>query len=104
MLPFLLGSAVVFKEVASGLLCSTAANTAPITSEEQCRTASVRLKLVFANAWSGSGDFPGCLHANDGRDLVYWNKSPTPSRIANNPNYGAICSSTSGKQNIPTTF
>ena len=47
--------------------------------------------MEFRQAWTGNNDFPGCLIANDGRDKVYWNTSPSPSETANNPQYGAIC-------------
>ena len=51
----------------------------------------VTLQMDFAMAWTGNKDFPGCLIANDGRNKVYFNLSPTPSTTANKPAYGAIC-------------
>ena len=86
-----------FKELDSGNLCSAATKTKPLTSEEQCIAASEALGMVYGQAWSGPGQFPGCLHANDGRDQVFWNTSPSPSETANVPEYGAICSVVSGK-------
>ena len=90
-----------FKELDSGNLCSAATKTKPLTSEEQCIAASEALGLVYGQAWSGPGQFPGCLHANDGRDQVFWNTSPSPSETANVPEYGAICSVVSGKNVKP---
>ena len=92
-----LGLVSAFKELDSGNLCTAATKTKPLTSEEQCLNASVALGLVYGQAWSGPGQFPGCLHANDGRDQVFWNTSPSPSETANVPEYGAICSVVSGK-------
>ena len=71
-----------------------------IKSEEECRRAAETLQMQFAHAWTGSGDFPGCLIANDGRNAVYFNLSPTPSTTANNPRYGAICIKATGAGNF----
>ena len=62
-----------------------------VSSKKECRKAATTLQKQFAQAWNGPNDFPGCLIANDGRDKVYWNLSPSPSETANNPKYGAIC-------------
>ena len=77
-----------YEELPSGELCSDGRE---IKSEGECRKAAETLQMKFAHAWTGSGDFPGCLIANDGRNAVYFNLSPTPSTTANNPRYGAIC-------------
>ena len=81
--------------------CSAATHTVPIKSEAQCRAASAKLKLVFARGFYGTGDFPGCLRANDGRNKVYWNRSPRPSPTPNRPLYSAICQSSSIRP-VPT--
>ena len=62
-----------------------------VSSEQECRKAATTIQKQFDHAWNGPNDFPGCLIANDGRDKVYWNLSPSPSETANNPQYGAIC-------------
>ena len=62
-----------------------------VSSEQECRKAATSIQKQFDQAWNGPNDFPGCLIANDGRDKVYWNTSPSPSETANNPQYGAIC-------------
>ena len=66
-------------------------NGTAVSSEEECRKAATTIQKQFDHAWNGPNDFPGCLIANDGRDKVYWNTSPSPSETANNPQYGAIC-------------
>ena len=81
--------------------CSAATHTVPIKSEAQCRAASAKLKLVFAKGWNGPGSFPGCMHCKDGRNTVYWNRSPRPSPTPNRPLYSAICQSSSIRP-VPT--
>ena len=81
-------------ELPSGELCSYERG---IKSEQECREAAETLQMEFATAWNGNNAFPGCLIANDGRNKVYFNLSPTPSTTANNPAYGAICITTAGE-------
>ena len=80
-----------YGELPSGQLCSYGRG---IKSEQECRKAAETLKMEFDTAWTGNNDFPGCLIANDGRNKVYFNLSPTPNTTANNPAYGAICITT----------
>ena len=80
-----------YEELSSGELCSSGRG---IKSEQECRKAAETLQMPFAKSWNGNNDFPGCLIANDGRNKVYFNLSPYPSNIANNPKYGAICTTT----------
>ena len=68
-----------------------------ITSEKECRKAAEILEMQFAHSWNGPGDFPGCLIAHDGREKVYFNRSPSPSNTANNLKYGAICERSTGQ-------
>ena len=82
-----------YGELASGELCSDGRE---IKSEKECRKAAKTLEMEFGQAWTGNNGFPGCLIANDGRNKVYFNLSPTPSTTANNPAYGAICITTAG--------
>ena len=77
-----------YGELPSGELCSDGRE---IKSEKECRKAAKTLEMEFGQAWTGNNGFPGCLIANDGRNKVYFNLSPTPSTVANNPEYGAIC-------------
>ena len=67
-----------------------------ITSESECKEAGEVLGLTWAHAWDGPGDFPACLHADDGRNEVFFNLSPNPGRTNVNPKYSAICR-TNGK-------
>ena len=73
-----------------GNFCS--GSWARITSEEMCKEAASALNLKWGQSWDGPGDFPGCLHTKDSRDMVYFNTSPNPSNNSNiNVNYAEIC-------------
>ena len=58
-----------------GKICS-AGSDLQLKSESECRRAAAALELVFAHAWNGPGDFPGCLHTKDARNKV--NTPPYP--------------------------
>jgi len=68
-----------------------------IKSEGECRNAAVRLDLEWGNSYSQDGDFPACSYAQDGRNQVFLNLSPNPSRENVNPKYSAICKVDEGK-------
>ena len=53
--------------------------------------AANKLGLEWGNSWDGTNDFPACLYAQDGRNLVYFNLSPNPDRVNLNPKFSAIC-------------
>ena len=76
---------------ADGKLCTE--QGLEIASENECKAAASELSLTWAYAWTGPGDFPGCLFANDGRSKVYFNLSPNPGRERVNNKYAAICRS-----------
>jgi len=78
------------KKIRRGTLCS-ATGSKEMTSENKCKAAGEKLGLVWAHSWNGPNDFPGCLHAEDGRNRVYFNTSPHPRRTNLNPKYAAIC-------------
>ena len=62
-----------------------------IKSEEECKRAGANLGFTFGAGYNGPNDFPACLYADDGRNLVYYNRSPNPKRTDFNPKYSAIC-------------
>ena len=74
-------------------------NGTAVSSEQECRKAATTIKKQFDHAWNGPNDFPGCFIANDARDKVFWNLSPSPSKTANKPEFGAICIEQSGDFN-----
>ena len=57
-----------YHKMNDGELCSE--SYLPIVTESDCEAASQELGLIFAHSWDGPGDFPGCLFANDGRNMV----------------------------------
>ena len=85
-----------FEKTRVGTLCRD--EEYEITSEGQCKQAGELLGLQWANSWNGPNDFPACLYADDGRNMVYFNLSPNPGRTNLNPKYSAICMTT-GKNN-----
>jgi len=87
-------AAAKYMKTSDGQLCSAAGRT-QLTSQSDCQAAAASLGITWAHAWNGPNDFPGCLHANDGRDMAYWNLSPSPAGYANNPRYAAICGAAS---------
>ena len=62
-----------------------------ITTEFKCRQAASKLGLTWGESFNGPNDFPGCFHAEDERDKVYYNLSPHPGRTSLSPKYAAIC-------------
>ena len=87
MYRFIFGG-IKYEKTPVGFLCSDAQNE--IESEEQCKHAAESLGLQWGNSWNGPNDFPACLHAEDGRDKVYYNLSPgLPTNL--NPKYSAVC-------------
>ena len=85
-----------FEKTSVGTLCSE--EKYEITSEDECKQAGELLGLRWAHSWYGSNDFPACLYADDGRNMVYFNRSPNPGRTNVNKKYSAICM-TKGKNN-----
>ena len=74
-----------------------------INSKEECKQAGENLGLVWGGWFSGSNDFPACLYADDGRSLVFYNKSPNPDRTNFSPKYSAICKE-KGRKFFPTIY
>ena len=62
-----------------------------IKSEDECQRAGTNLGFPFFQGWNGPNDFPACFYADDGRNLVFYNRSPNPKRTDFNPQYSAIC-------------
>ena len=82
-----------------GSLCRD--ETYEVTSENECKQEGESLGLQWGAAWNGANDFPACLYADDGRNLVYFNLSPNPTRTlteTKHKQYSAICK-TPGKKN-----
>ena len=69
-----------------------------VVSESECKESGELLGLQWAYSWGGTNDFPACLYADDGRNSVYFNLSPNPSRTNVIQRYSAICR-TEGKNN-----
>ena len=86
----------LFEKTRVGTLCRDEVHE--ITSEGQCKQAGELLGLQWSLSWNGPNDFPACLYAEDGRNMVYFNLSPNPERINVNPKYSAICM-VNGKNN-----
>jgi len=61
-----------------------------ITDEGTCKKAADFLDLKYAHTWHGPHDVVGCIHANDGRDLVYFNTALEAT--GSNKKYAEICS------------
>ena len=80
----------VAKKIERGTLCS-ATGSKEIRSENECKAAAEELGLIWDKSWDGPNDFPGCLHAEDGRNKVYFNNSPIPGRTNLKATYAAIC-------------
>ena len=72
----------------NGQICQSDTN---IISEQDCIAAAVLLDLSWGDSWDGPDDFPGCLFADDGRSLVYFNLSPNPATSNFNYKYAGIC-------------
>ena len=87
----------LYEKMSAGSLCSDAKYE--ITSESECKQAGELLGLQWKQSWDGPNDFPACLYAEDGRNLVYFNRSPNPRRTNVIPKYSAICMTTIGKTN-----
>ena len=84
-----------YEKTKGGHFCSDQANE--IQSEAECKIAAEKLDLQWDYSWTGQNDFPACLYAEGGRNKVYFNLSPNPSRnpleLPSNSreNYSAIC-------------
>ena len=92
-----------YKTAAKGSMCSELSDE--INSETECKNAATKLGLKWGLAWNGPNDFPACLYAQDGRNLVYFNSSPNPGRENVNSTYAAICKSNKGIQlNLTVLF
>ena len=84
-----------YKKTSVGTLC---ADKAFELTEKECKTAATVLGLQWAVSYDGPNDFPACLYADDGRNKVFFNRSPNPSRTNVNQKYSAICKA-KGKNN-----
>ena len=90
------------QKIQLGTLCS-AKGLKEIGSEDACKRAAKKLGLEWANSWNGPNEFPACLHAEDGRigrNKVYFNTSPNPTRTNLKSTYAAICEGNQKIHNI----
>merc|ERR1712113_1287472 len=78
-----------FVKVADGNQCPVMGQR--INSESECIQAADFLGLQWAHSWNGVTDVPGCIFANDGRSLVYWNSAEDNNRPTTNPRYAEVC-------------
>jgi hypothetical protein len=60
-----------------------------ITDETSCRMAAAYIGETYARTWHGSTDTPGCIFANDGRNVVYFNTALDANGY--NARYAEIC-------------
>jgi len=60
-----------------------------ITDESTCIQAASALGYVYSNSWNGPTDVVGCIHANDGRNKMYFNTALTAT--GHNPRYAEVC-------------
>ena len=67
------------KKIKLGTLCSST-GLEEIKSENECKAAAEKLDLVWEVSYNGPNEFPACFHAEDGKNKVYFNTSPNPSR------------------------
>ena len=81
-----------------GTLCSDQ-DLDEITTDTQCNDAGELLGLKWKGTWDGPNDFPGCIHAEDGRNEVYFNTNSKPARTNLTEKYAAICIIPYGKMN-----
>ena len=88
-----------YMKSADGQLCSDIGRL-QVSSQSHCEEAAAALELDWGDVWDGAGDFPACIHANDGRNSVFYNSSPEPATSANNPHYASICLKSSGTSSI----
>ena len=77
-----------FVKVSNGEHCPTMEQR--ITSESDCILAASALGLEWALSWNGVNDVPGCIFADDGRSLVYWNSAQNNNDVFNSQ-YAEIC-------------
>ena len=99
MTVFILQTDGLFQKIQLGTLCS-AKGLNEIASEDACKRAAEKLGLDWANSWFGPNQFPACVHAEDGRNQVYFNTSPNPSRTNLKSTYAAICEGNQKIHNI----
>jgi len=60
-----------------------------IMDESMCIQAAESLGYTNASSFEDSSDVPGCIHANDGRDLIYFNSAFDAN--GQNAQYAEIC-------------
>ena len=70
-----------------------------IKSADQCKDAGEQLGLKWNGTYDGPNDFPGCIHAEDGRNKVYFNTNAKPGFTNLKKTYAAICIVPFGKMN-----
>jgi hypothetical protein len=71
-------------------------NTLDIKTEAECKAAAQEIGRKYAHSFNGRNDHRSCVLTNDGRDLVYFNKSPQPRAQPPNPRYASVCKSPAG--------
>ena len=99
---FILQTDGLVQKIQLGTLCS-AKGLKEIGSEDACKRAAKKLGLEWDNSWNGPNEFPACLHAEDGRigrNKVYFNTSPNPTRTNLKSTYAAICEGNQKIHNI----
>ena len=74
------------------------AGKAPIRTAEGCQAAAKFLGYTFAAVYESAGDHEYCLYADDGRDMVYFNKAPIALPKAPRSTYKSLCQSV---DNVP---
>ena len=74
------------------------AGSAPIRSAEACDAAAQFLGYTFAAVFESAGDHEYCLYADDGRNMVYFNKAPKALEAAPRNTYKSVCQSVN---NVP---
>ena len=67
-----------------------------LSGEKDCIDAAKSISYPWGYSWDGRKDFPGCYLATDGRDTVYYNKSPKQCKSISclpriSKQYKAIC-------------
>ena len=61
-----------------------------VTTEEGCREAATYLSIPFSSSFSADGDHKYCLYADDGRNEIFFNTSPSPGNFPTSE-YGSVC-------------
>ena len=66
---------------------------APIRTAEGCEAVAIHIGKTYATAFESKGDHEYCLFADDGRNMVYFNKAPVALPEAPRMTYKSVCQS-----------